>query len=81
MRQAIWNKNQTMPSQVLHKSLVKGGSVICRISYDQGEKFSPNRKPGGSKNVILCFLENIRYIREGICTGYITRCIHQYTRR
>ena len=34
MRQAIWNKNQTMPSRrepVLYKSLGKGGSVICRI--------------------------------------------------
>ena len=50
--------------------------MICRISYDQGENFSPNRTPGGSKNVILCFLENIRYIREGICTGYIRRQIY-----
>ena len=28
---------------------------------------------GGSKNVILCFLENMRYIRDGICTGHRRR--------
>ena len=41
-----------------------------RSSYDQGENFSPN-PPSGSKNLIHCCLANMRYIRDGICTGYI----------
>ena len=45
MRQAIWTKNPTMMSWqelVLHSSLGKKGSVICRIYYDHDENFSPN---------------------------------------
>ena len=74
-----FGKNQTMPSwqePVLHKSLGKGSSVICRILYNQGEKSSPNWPHGGSKNIILCFFANMRYIRDGICTGCIRRWIY-----
>ena len=38
-------ENQAIPSRqepALHSRLGKGGSVICRILYDQGVKFSPN---------------------------------------
>ena len=39
----------------------KRGTVTCRTNnLAQGENFLPN-PPGGSKNVILCFLENMRY--------------------
>ena len=80
MLQAIRTKNQTMPPSrqepVLHKSLGKGSSVICRILYNQGEKSSPNWPHGGSKNIILCFFANMRYIRDGICTGCIRRWIY-----
>ena len=38
--------------------------------------FRPTRPPSGSKNFILCFLANMRYIRDCICTGYIRRRIY-----
>ena len=36
--------------------------------YNQGEKSVTHS--GGTKNVILCFLANMGYIRDIICTGY-----------
>ena len=79
MRQAIWNKNQTMlswPELVLHKSPGKGAQWFAESNTIRVKNFRPTRPPGGSKNVILCFLANMRYIRDGICTGYIRRRIY-----
>ena len=49
------------------------GKVTCRIGCHQDENICPTCPPGGSKNIILCFLANKRYIRDSICTGYITK--------
>ena len=49
----------------------KGPSdLLNEISIRVKFFFAQTRPPGGSKNVILCFLENMRYIRDGICTGH-----------
>ena len=45
MRQAIWNKKSDyaiLARTGFAQKPGKRGSVICRIQYDQGEKFSPN---------------------------------------
>ena len=41
------------------------------INRIRAKNVCPSCPPGGSKNILLGFLANIRYIRDGICTGYI----------
>ena len=79
MRQTIRKKPRCTISAGTGFSLKpgKGGSETQSIYYDQSEtKLCPTHPTGGSKNVILCILANMRYVRDGICTGYIKRWIH-----
>ena len=41
-----------------------------KISIRVNNCFAQTQKPVGSKNFILSFLENMRYIRNSICTGH-----------
>ena len=54
----------------------KGAQWFTESNTIRVKNFRPTRPPSGSKNVILCFLANMRYIRDGICTGYIRRRIY-----
>ena len=54
----------------------KGAQWFTESNMIRVKNFRPTRPPSGSKNVILCFLANMRYIRDGICTGYIRRRIY-----
>ena len=62
-------------------SLGKGGPVTRRTQLNQGDKkFTKTRLPGGSKIVILCFLENMRYLkRDGNCSRHIRWQIYNDT--
>ena len=64
MRQAIWNKKQAMPSwpePVLHESSGKGAQWFAESNTIRVKFFCPTCPPCGSKNVILCFLANMKY--------------------
>ena len=63
MRQAIWNKNQTMPSWQ-EQAREKGAQWVAESNTIRVKNFRPTRQPGGSKYVILCFLANMRYELE-----------------
>ena len=54
----------------------KGAQWFAESNMIRVNNFHPTRPPSGSKNVILCFLANMRYIREDICTGYIRKRIY-----
>ena len=56
----------------------KGGPVTCSNKTKSRWKnlFTQTHRPSGSKNVILCFLENMRYIRDSICTGHKRRRVN-----
>ena len=65
-------------NRFFHKKPGKRGPVSDRnnTAESRWKFFRPTHPPGGSKNVILCFLENMRYIRDGICTGHIRRQVY-----
>ena len=56
----------------------KGGPVTGSKNSIMVKEFfvRPTHPPSGSKNVIFCFLANMRYIRDGICTGHIRRRVY-----
>ena len=81
MRQAIQIKNPRKLLQqkpvLTHKAQEKGGPVTCSEKINQGERIlSPNPHAWWVKKVLLCLLENMRSIRDGICTGNIRRRVY-----
>ena len=60
-----------------HKAREKGASDVQKNSSSKVKNFfAQPARPVGQKNVILCFLANMRYIRDGICTGHIRRRVY-----
>ena len=58
------------------KAQEKGAQWFAESNMIRVKNFHPSTPHSGSKNIILCFLENMRYIRNGICAGYIRRWIY-----
>ena len=76
MRQAMRKKIRLLPVLPFRPGKKGGHKSDLQENVNKVNIFLPTCPPSGSKKCIVCFLENMRYIRDGICIGHIRRRVY-----
>ena len=76
MCQAIRDKIRVCHLRFCTQGREKGAQWFAESNTVRVTNFHSTRPPGGSKNIVICFLANMRYVKDGIRTGYIRKRIY-----